>query len=90
MVLLELGYLFEKKRISRPAGEVASQLKSELGGNVCELPFPAIAHAALSEHWTRDPFDRLIVAHARANGMAPLVSADRRIRENYTSTVWAD
>ena len=39
------------------------------------------------ELWTRDPFDRLIVAQARLQG-AHLVSADRRIAENFKLTVW--
>jgi hypothetical protein len=36
---------------------------------------------ALDEGWTRDPFDRVIVAQARTNGYAPLVSSNEEIRE---------
>lgn len=90
MVLLELEFLFEKKRAFQPASHVMDKLRSELHVEVCPLPFPSVAHTALSEKWTRDPFDRLIVAHARANRMAPLISSDRQIRQNYPGTVWAD
>jgi len=39
---------------------------------LCDLPFPLIAAAALDEKWTRDPFDRLIVANAKALAEAVL------------------
>ncbi len=34
-----------------------------------------------------DPFDRLIVANAKARN-APLVTKDERIRRHYSSAVW--
>jgi PIN domain nuclease of toxin-antitoxin system len=42
----------------------------------------------LDEKWTRDPFDRLIVANAKANGFAWLISADEHIRNHYPRAVW--
>jgi PIN domain nuclease of toxin-antitoxin system len=63
-------------------------VEHELGARLCDLPFPAIASAALDEKWTRDPFDRLIVAHAKANGFAPLISSDKKIARHYPRTVW--
>jgi len=33
-------------------------------------------------------FDRLIVANAKANGFAWLISADEEIARNYPRTVW--
>ena len=42
---------------------------------------------ALAEKWSRDPFDRLIVAHAKAQ-KTPLVTRDEKIRENYRLAVW--
>ena len=50
--------------------------------------FADVAEAATFEAWTHDPFDRMIVAHAKANGYAPLVTADEKIRANYPRTVW--
>ena len=88
MVLLELEYLFEVQRIKFPAQDLLSKLEYEVGLRVCDLPFARIAKAALSEKWTRDPFDRVIVSNAKANGLSTLVSPDGEILGNYPKTVW--
>jgi PIN domain nuclease of toxin-antitoxin system len=88
MVLLELEYLHEIKRSRLPARDIQHKVEHELGVSLCDLPFPAIASAALDEKWTRDPFDRMIVANAKANGFAPLISSDETIRKHYARTVW--
>lgn len=88
MVLLELEYLFEVKRIKLPARDIQQKVEFEAGVRLCTLPFSAIAASALDEKWTRDPFDRLIVANAKANGLAWLISADEEIAEHYPRTVW--
>ncbi len=88
MVLLELQYLYEIKRIIHPPQVLLNQLESQIGLGLCNHPFPAVVQAALFETWTRDPFDRVIVAHAKSNGYAPLVTGDSKIRENYARTVW--
>ena len=49
---------------------------------------PAQALIGLLESWTRDPFDRLIVAHARSNRYAPLITSDTQIHENYVKSIW--
>jgi PIN domain nuclease of toxin-antitoxin system len=90
MALLELGYLYEIHRTVVPAVQVAAKLQAELGVEVCDFPFSKIAYAALGESWTRDAFDRTIVAHARANGTAPLITSDRKIQANYAEAVWDD
>jgi PIN domain nuclease of toxin-antitoxin system len=88
MVLIELEYLYELHRIKLPARDVQLKVEHEIGVRVCDLPFLSVASAALDEKWTRDPFDRMIVAQAKANGLAPLVSADEEIKKNYPRTVW--
>jgi PIN domain nuclease of toxin-antitoxin system len=88
MVLIELEYLYELHRIKLPARDVQLKVEHEIGVRVCDLPFPSVASAALDEKWTRDPFDRMIVAQAKANGLAPLVSADEEIKKNYPRTAW--
>ncbi len=88
MVLLELEHLYEIKRSKRPARDIQSKVEHELGVRLCDLPFAKIAAAALDEKWTRDPFDRLIVANAKANGFAWLISADETMRKHYPRTVW--
>jgi PIN domain nuclease of toxin-antitoxin system len=88
MVLVELEFLYEIKRSKRPARDIQRKVEHELGVRLCDLPFSAIADAALDEKWTRDPFDRLIVANAKANGFAWLISADEQMRKHYPRTVW--
>ncbi len=87
-VLLELQFLYEIKRILIPAADIRRKLESELSITVCDFPFPAIAETALTETWTRDPFDRLITAHARANSLAWLLTSDRRIQDAYPRALW--
>ena len=87
MVRLELQYLFEIERIGVPAAPILEELGAVLGLRVCQAPFPAVVMAAESESWTRDPFDRLIVGHARLQE-APLVTKDSEIRQRYARSVW--
>ena len=87
MVLLELQLLFEIKRAKDPASKVAEHLARDLGVTVCDHPFPLVAASGMDIKWTRDPFDRLIVAHAAAND-APLLTKDERIRRHYKRAVW--
>jgi len=88
MALLELEMLFEIRRSQVRAQDIVRKLEFETGLRVCELPFSEVATAALGENWTRDPFDRLIVANAKANGFALLVSADENIAAHYPRTIW--
>jgi len=88
MALLELEYLHELKKTRLSARDLLRKLEHEIGLRLCDLPFPTIANVALDEGWTRDPFDRLIVANAKANGFAWLISADEVIRKHYPRTVW--
>ena len=88
MVQLELELLYEIKRVKLPARDIQRKLEQEVGVRLCDLPFADVAAAALDEKWTRDPFDRMIVAQAKANGFAPLISADEIIAEHYPRTVW--
>lgn len=88
MVALELAYLYEINRIRLSSQDVMLKLKAELGVEVCDSSFPSLIDIAVNEKWTRDPFDRIIVSHAKANGLLPLISADETIRKNYLKTVW--
>ena len=88
MVLLELGYLHEIKRIMKPPLALVDHLQHRIGLTVRDHSFAAVMHTALFEDWTRDPFDRVIVAHARSDGEARLVTSDRKIQEHYSQAVW--
>lgn len=78
MVRLELQYLFEIGRVGQPPLPVLDALGAALGLTVCKAAFPAIVREAESQLWTRDPFDRLIVAQATLFD-APLVTKDTTI-----------
>lgn len=88
MVLIELEYLYEVHRIKLSAQDIHVKLRHEIGVRICDVDFPSIASLTIGEKWTRDPFDRVIVAHAKANGLAPLISADREIQKHYPRTIW--
>ena len=87
VVLVEMEILRELGRVRRSIAEVLEVLSSDHG--VVEAPgdVRAIARYARSLGWTRDPFDRLIVAHALADG-AILLTKDETIRRNCPDARW--
>jgi PIN domain nuclease of toxin-antitoxin system len=87
IVALELEYLFETGRMSTPASSLLQTLGRDLGVRLCDLPFAAVVTAALRQSWTRDPFDRIIVAQA-AMRRAPLITRDAAIRAHYQRAIW--
>jgi len=89
MVKLELQYLHEIGRASEPGAAVIDALAASVGLLICDLPFADVVATALELRWTRDPFDRIIVAQAMLQG-APLVTRDRCILENYARAFWDD
>ena len=88
VVLLELEMLYEMRRSTISSQSMEAKLAGETGLRICDLPFIEVARAAIGEAWTRDPFDRLIVANAKAAGLAFLVTADENIRQHYPRAVW--
>lgn len=87
MVRLELQYLYEVGRVAEPALPVMDALAAALGLRMCDAPFFAVVREAERQSWTRDPFDRLIVAQAALHG-APLLTKDETIRAAYERAVW--
>lgn len=62
-------------------------LRQELGLEVSDGSIAELGQAAMDLSWTRDPFDRLIAAHAIVANTS-LVTADRTIREHLPLAVW--
>lgn len=87
MVRLELQYLYEIERVTQPALPVLDAVESALGLTICQAGFPAVVRETEGHSWTRDPFDRLIVAHA-ALFEAPLVTRDDAIHRHYAGARW--
>jgi PIN domain nuclease of toxin-antitoxin system len=87
IVELELTYLYEIGRVSEPASAPLAALRRTLGLQIADVPLMELVQAAVSLSWTRDPFDRLIAAHAIVAN-APLVTADETIRANLPLAIW--
>lgn len=88
MVVIELGLLYEIGRLRETEVVVVSFLVENYGLRICDLPFVDVAREACRQTWTRDPFDRLIVAQA-AIRQAPLLTRDERVLAHYPLAVAA-
>lgn len=87
IVELELTYLYEVGRVSEPASAPLAALRRSIGLEIADAPAAELVQAAVGLSWTRDPFDRLIAAHAIvANSL--LITADRAIRDNLSLAIW--
>ena len=87
IVRLELQYLHEIQRVTDGANAIVTDLSGRVGLKVCERALDGIVSRALALGWTRDPFDRLIVAQASLNGDI-LISKDQHILTNYPHARW--
>ena len=87
-VLLELEYLLEIKRIVVGPDRILRALASTIGLEVADMRFGDVVQNAIEQTWTRDPFDRLIVASAALQD-APLLSKDATIVRHYRKAVWS-
>lgn len=87
IVELELQYLRENSKIKKPPSEIIEALHKEINLKVCTKDFHNIIRESLGLHWTRDPFDRIMVAHASLN-VNILLTKDNIIRTHYKKAVW--
>ena len=87
IVELELQYLHEIGRIGKGPTAVLSALSAEIGLALDPQPLEKIVVRARELHWTRDPFDRLIVASALLAG-GRLVTKDTLIRKHCKAALW--
>lgn len=87
MVLLELQFLEEVGRLRFSAPEIMEYLQAVHGAVIDDPGFAFAVRKALTLSWTRDPFDRVITAHADVFE-APLITRDADIRTHYKKAVW--
>lgn len=87
IVLLELEYLNEIDRITVPADRIFADLATEIGLRVMEQSFSVVVRKSLQQDWTRDPFDRIISAHALLSGN-PLATKDAQLRKHCSNAFW--
>jgi PIN domain nuclease of toxin-antitoxin system len=88
MTVLELQYLHEIERLAEPAARVVQDLSARVGLEVDDVPLRELIAHAERLSFTRDPFDRLIVAHSTLRS-APLLTADKALLKNYDRAFWA-
>ena len=87
IVRLELQYLFDIQRVTERANEIVFDLSDRIGLRVCDKNLSTIVNAALDLSWTRDPFDRIIVANASVDNDI-LLTKDQNILKNYEKAIW--
>lgn len=87
MVRLELQYLHDIGRINPTVDVIMADLAQRTGLTVCDKPFNDVIEQALQILWTRDPFDRTIVAQASVDNNM-LVTADQTIHAHYSQARW--
>ena len=87
IVKLELVYLRASKKLGVEIEAFFFKLENALNLHMSHSPFADLCQEAESITWTRDLFDRLIVAEATLHH-APLVTADRDIRQHYKKALW--
>lgn len=87
MVQLELSYLHEIGRLTIGGADIIGDLERRIGLRRSGTPLDALVDTAAALTWTRDPFDRLIVADALVAGTS-LLTKDRAIHESTTVASW--
>lgn len=87
IVRLELAFLQEIGRIEPEPGRLLGDLAQAVGLALTDEPLDGLVRQAESLTWTRDPFDRLLVASAMLHEL-PFVTRDRVIHENFEGAVW--
>ncbi len=86
MLRLELQMLHQLNRIDHPY-DILSSLKRDFYFDEEQVDFSKLITQSLSINFTRDPFDRLIVGHAKLANQK-LITKDQDILENFDGAVW--
>ena len=87
MVRLEMQFLKEVGKLKVQPDQILGALGSDLGVMATSDPLDVLVPLAMPLSWTRDPFDRMIVATALLHE-APLVTRDRNIHDHFPGAVW--
>jgi PIN domain nuclease of toxin-antitoxin system len=87
MVQLELTYLNEIGRLSVGGADIVADLRERIGLRLSEVSLSAAVSTAAALSWTRDPFDRLIVADALV-AATEIVTKDGDIHTHTSIARW--
>lgn len=79
--------MHEIGRARDPVPMMLAALRKSLGLEVHDVSLAELVQTAMELNWARDPFDRLIAAHAIAADV-PLLTGDRTIREHLPLATW--
>ena len=79
---LEIQFLAEIGRLSVRNPEFTNTVMDDTRFTVDDIPLATLIRPALKLDWTRDPFDRLLVAHSSARRV-PFCTTDRSIRDHH-------
>ncbi len=88
-VIVEMEVLREIGRIREPVDSILDILANDYGVEEADGDVRDIGRCARLLAWTRDPFDRMIVAHALSD-RAVLLTADQTIRTHCSQARWDD
>lgn len=87
MVKLELQYLYEIRRIQHSPNQILDTLSDILDLKMCQKSWEKIIEMAIRCDFTRDAFDRLIVAHAMLDNDY-IITKDEKMTANYSNCIW--
>lgn len=82
MSLLEIQFLIEVERVSLAPGQTLSNIAEDPRWTLDSPSSDVLFRAAFGLSWTRDPFDRLLVAHATCRRFR-LATGDRVVQANF-------
>ena len=87
IVVLEIRYMNEIGRVNPKAEDIVSHLKEVCDLSICRKKFEDVCFKAITIDFTRDPFDRIITAHAALDNN-PLMTKDQSILRHYQGAIW--
>jgi PIN domain nuclease of toxin-antitoxin system len=87
VVELELKFLHEIGRITETPYNILGDLGAMIGLKLDECSLTSVIQKAMLIDWTRDPFDRLIVAHTMAKE-SKLLTKDEKILHHFSDALW--
>lgn len=87
MVAMELETLREAGKLRSEPDRILAVLERDHSVRRSQATFDLVIAAARTFSWTRDPFDRLIVANAMADRVR-LLTADELILRHFKDAVW--
>ena len=84
---MELDFLKEIGRLRDTSSFIYDELNRRINVRICDRKFEDVVRMSSNFTWTRDPFDRIIVAYAALNEDR-LISRDRGILDHYRFASW--